>query len=176
MPKGGVSDEIITDMSRRFARFTTRDDWGPSATERTEYVDGHTQYPQVRIWPIASITSINDDPDHTWGTSTLLDSSQYHASSDDMLGVIFLQHGKALPGWKSLQLIYNGGYDDTESVPAEIKRAAFIQILHETTRQVPSRFGGIPGAEDFDETQAGWGLLGEVKALLQPYVRRVPFA
>jgi hypothetical protein len=162
--------ELIASISARMASFCGRDDWGPSAS-RTEYRDGGLTCVAVDVWPITSITSIHDDPDHAWASDTALDAGDYFASYDDN-GVIYSEAGTFNHGKQNLKIIYVGGYADEKSVPSEIKRACIEQLKYDYIRSSASRGINIAGAA----TAADEALLPAVQAALKRWRRVEAFA
>ena len=163
---------LITDVSLRLARHSGRTDWGPSA-ERTEYFDGGsggtgTRFIMFNYWPVTAVSAVYDDIDHTWASSSLVDSSLYYVdSADTSQGVLFLESGTFVPGWKSVKVTYTGGWNQAD-IPAQIKAACRAQIEAEWLRRKPGRF--------IAPDDPGRALMAEVRELLMPYSRRVPFA
>lgn len=162
---GDPVDILIGITSARLAEFCGRDDWGP-ATERTEYFDGNTGMLLAKVWPLVSVVSINDDPEHDWDADTVIDATSYHAGS---MGVIYYEYGKFLAGNESIKLVYTGGYANEAAIPSKVKKAALTQLKNDRLgNQIvtqPLEFG----------TPVDDGLLPEVIALMQPFVRRVMF-
>lgn len=175
LPPSGIPEDIITDVSARMAEFTGRADWGASE-ERTEYFDGGSQFVLVNYWPITSISAIYDDMDLTFATDSLIDSDDYHISTKGD-GVIFFKYLSTIHGYQNIKVTYTGGYANEAAVPAKVKRAGLLQIQYEVQNRTPGRFLNVPGRYDsaeFNEFE-GMSLLGETRALLQSYKRRIPF-
>lgn len=181
-PAGGTPESVIADVSSRLAQYTGRRDWGGQES-RTQYFDGGTQFLLTHYWPIISITSIHDDIDRNFDTSSLLNSDEYFISQNSSLefnnGVIMFKYARLTQGYlQNVKVIYTGGYNAVSDIPANIKRAAYLQIAYEIQVQQPGRFPSFPGrlnADNYDPFQ-GIGLLDQVKALIAPYCRRIPFA
>lgn len=176
VPADGVPDDIIADVSARMAEYTGREDWGGQSS-RTQYLDGGTRYLLMDYWPIASVTSINDDTDHDFNSDSLISSDDYWISQDND-GIIIFTYYPTMCGDQNVKVVYTGGYASVSAIPANIKRAGNMQIAYEMNRRFPGTFTELPGRfdsaefEDFD----GMGLLASVRILLQRYKRKVPFA
>ena len=175
MPTGGVPPQLITDTSRRLAEFCSRGDWGP-AISRTEYKDGGGRSIMVDVWPIASITSISEDTDHLWPSVTVLDSTVYWYEPDSAtsppLGIVYYEGGRFVRGTGTVKIIYAGGYASVAGVPERVKTACLLQLKYEVQRPTPLPETGRAEAAAMDVT----GILAEVRAMLAPYKRMVPFA
>lgn len=176
LPASGVSPSLISDVSSRMAKYCGRDDWGPTA-ERTEYLDGGTQYLMPKYWPVTSIAGIWDDDDHVWDDSSKLDVTDYWIDQNK-LGVVYLEYAAVLPGFQNVKLTYTAGYAGAASIPGDIQRAAMMQIDYETQTRIPGRFQTVNGNinDKYTEIAEGLGLLGDARILLHPFVRQVPFA
>jgi len=166
---GDLLDQLITHISRRLARYTGRLDWG-GQSERTEYKDGGTSFITTDYWPIVSIAGIYDDTDHLWGADTAIDSTEYYAGpeSDDN-GVIFFESGNPVEGWKSVKVVYTGGYAAAADIPGNLKTACLLQLEKDWLRRGATRFSD-------QESNIQFGLIQEVRELSSPYRRRIPFA
>lgn len=162
--EGDNNDQLITHVSRRMARFSGRDDWG-GETERTETVDGGTQYLKTRYWPIVSVASINDDVEHVWGSDTLVDSSDYWiVTTPDNRGIIWIDYKPISWDW-SIQIVYTGGYASVGAIPGDLKTAALLQIRAEALQR---------DSASFNEPELQF--LPEVTDLLKKFTRSTPFA
>ena len=164
---GDVLGEIITDVSARMAVSTGRTDWGGSSS-RTEYHHGGRPYLLPKYLPVTSVTSVNDDPEYSWGTGTALTANDdYHISSGDNL--IWCVYGSFMDGHKSVKLVYTGGYS-TSTIPAALKSLCKVQVKHEW--DVKRR----PGKGSGDEFGVAPGqILPQVMEGLLHYTPRVPF-
>jgi len=162
---GNFLSTLITDVSAWMAQFTGRNDWGAS-TSRTEYHHGGKSWIAPKYWPIASVTSINDDPQHDFGSGTVVGSTTYFISGESD-GMIWTEGFTFAPGRENLKLVYTAGYASTGAVPADIKYAAKLQIKHE--RDMVRSKGR---AEDLE---AGT-LLPPVQRMLMHHTRKIPFA
>ena len=165
---GSVLASLVAEVSRNCAKFTGRTDWGGSSS-RTEYHHGGNAWIAPRYWPITSVTSISDDPQHDWASSSDLDAGDYYVSTDDS-GMIWLegQH-HTTNGQKSVKLVYTAGYTSTSAIPADLRLAAKVQVKHEW--DIIRR----PGRGESAEVGAG-ELLPQVMKTLVNHTRRVPFA
>ena len=179
MPSGGTPAETIADVSWRMAQYTGRADWGPSE-QRTEYVDGGTRIIECKVWPITTVSSINDDTDHVWDADTAIDSTKWWISHEGD-GVVYFEYFRTVSGDQNIRIVYTGGYASAEAILAAdpmITQAALKQIYLEILKTQPGTYPSIPGSGATVDTNEldGYGLSGEVRALLTPYVRRRQFA
>lgn len=160
-------EQMISNVSLRIARATGRIDFGPSE-ERTEYHDGGSRMIALNYWPITSVASIYDDSDHLWASDSLVDSTEYYVSSSNSdPGVVFMESGAFVNGFKSVKVTYTGGWNQAD-IPAPIKAACRLQIEDEWTKRKSGRFSG--------DGTASRGLLPEVMSLISTYTRKVPVA
>jgi hypothetical protein len=164
---GNRLQDIITDISTRFALYTGRIDWGPDSS-RTEYLNGGNNWLSPLYRPISSITSIHQDPAHEWPASTLLDPDDYYIDTDDT-GLIWLESGCFVNGPKTVQLIYTAGYSSTSAVPSQVKAMAKIQTLHEWNKTERA------GRRNTEEGTNIGELLPEVRIGLRSYMLSLPF-
>ena len=164
---GSFLTDTISQVSLTMARFTGRTDWGGSSS-RTEYHHGGTSWITPRYWPISSVTSISDDPQHDWAASSVIDSADYYVSTEDD-GFIWIESGMTTTGGRrSVKLVYTGGYANEGAVPGDLKLSAKIQIKHEW--DIIRR----PGRGEASEVGAG-ELMPQVLKTLVQHTRRVPF-
>ena len=85
----------------------------------TEYYDGDGS---SVLWlnqrPVVSVTSINIDSGYTWGTDTLIDSTDYQVYLDE--GKIAFTGTLLSSGYRLVKVVYVAGYS---TVPYDIERA-----------------------------------------------------
>lgn len=73
----------------------------------TEYYDGGTDLLMLKNFPVASITSVHDDPDRAWGSDTLVAAEDYTTDLD--LGILF-SDSPFYSGKRTVRVIYVAGY------------------------------------------------------------------
>jgi len=156
--EGDQNDQLIQSVSLRAARWCNRGGWGGSE-ERTEYLDGGTRFLLMNYWPITSVSAIYDDIDHEWATEDLVDSDDYYISDN---GVIWLEYTPT-DWFKSIKVVYTGGYASASVIPADLKQAALIQIRVESLQRTSASFNA-----------EGSGWLPEVASVLKYYKRSNP--
>jgi len=178
-PAAGVSPSTIADVSARLARYTGRQDWG-GQSERTEYHNGDSAFILTGYWPIVSVASIYDDTEHDFAAASLVAADEYflmQSKAGESNGVIAVDY-MLTAGVQNVKVTYTGGYASASVIPADLRRAAMMQIAYETQRQTPGRFVALPGSYNSSNTDGfeGTGLLGEVMLLADRYKRGVPYA
>lgn len=118
----------ITDVFENFCNVTSFKE-----TTYTEYYDGTgDKYLFLKNIPVISITSIHDDSDWTWGSSTALDSTEYRVMDDKYI----IYQGFFSSGDQNIKVVYKAGYS---TIPGDLKQAA----IEETVRRYKHR-------KDFD--------------------------
>jgi len=64
---------------------------------------------RLKVYPIASITSLHDDPDRQYGAATLLDPSDYVLDDEDA-GIVKLDGIAFQDGLRNVKVVYLGGF------------------------------------------------------------------
>ena len=85
--------------------------------------DGETGFLYTREYPIASVTSLHDDSDRTYGSDTLIAASEYVWYRN---GKIELDGGCFCRGLKNIKAVYNAGYSP---VPMDLQRLATEWVI-----------------------------------------------
>ncbi len=94
--------------------------------ERTEYHDGQGASCLVlKVRPVASITSLHDDPNRDYGAATLIDSSRYAFYPEE--GLLKLDSAVFLHGIRYVKAVYYGGH---ATIPPAVEQAANILVAH----------------------------------------------
>ena len=90
----------------------------------TEYHNGRSGQRRLllRQPPITSITSIHDDVDRSYGSTTLIASTDY-VITDAAAGLVDFDGGSLQEGLSNIKVIYVGGYAAT-AIPADLEQAA----------------------------------------------------
>lgn len=155
---------LITAVSRRFESFCNRTFEYNSAI--TEYYSGNGErgYIYVKRPPIATVTSIHDDVDRDFDSTTLVDAD-YYVVFDDR---VEMKYSAFTKGLKNIKIIYSGGYS-TATLPADIRLAAMMQVAFVFKRRADLGLVGISGEGGSISVQSPMKLLPEVEATLQPY-------
>ena len=82
----------------------------------------------VRQPPVASVTSIHDDPERAYGAATLIAATEY-VVTDAEAGFIQLDGWSLLGGFNNVKIVYLGGYAPTRS---ELKA---LEHFQDTTKR-----------------------------------------
>jgi hypothetical protein len=113
-------EDLIDRMTQQFETYCGVNSF--KVTDYTEYIDGQSSkyiFPQNP--PIVSITSINDDSDWTWDSSTLIDAADYRIV--DSRYVVY--NSKFGSGDQNIQMVYRGGYS---TIPLDLKQSCIEEV------------------------------------------------
>lgn len=78
----------------------------------------------LRQPPVASLTSIHDDPDRVYGDGSLLDPATDYVLADTAAGVIRFDRHATPGGLRNLKVVYVGGYATGTPERALLEQAA----------------------------------------------------
>lgn len=110
---------------------------GGNDTAITEYIsyfgDGQTLY--LDNYPIGAITSIHNDQNWDWDSTTALDSTFYR-KNNERNAIVFIS-GQLTEGTENIRVIYTAGYgaEGAPAIPEDLALATkmlFAQILHDS--------------------------------------------
>ena len=136
--------DLIEDVSSMIETYCGRHF---EADDYTEYQDGLGEdYILTDEWPINSITSIYDDPDREFSSSSLVDATYYTyypyegkislVATGAIIGVnlytIFSR------GQRSIKITYNAGYT---AIPGELKMIASEILMKKFKNSIDKRIG-----------------------------------
>ena len=115
---------IIDMVTKRFEGFCDRE-WEDTGTNITEYHDGDGERNLivVRRPPINAFTSLHDDVDRSYGSDTLIATTDYVTYDSGRVELDSLRFSKGL---KNIQVIYQGGYK-LHTVPEDLRLACLLQ-------------------------------------------------
>lgn len=133
----------------------------------------------LKGYPVSSITTVHNDLDRLFSTSTVVDSDEYTCNLDD--GILYFEPGyPALTGWRVLQVTYAGGIaEDTDDLETTnegliLREAALLQAAYllrtRTSIGAVSEAGGELGSITWHR---GDNFIPEVLAKLRPLQRGV---
>lgn|SRR5574339_74072 len=114
-------------------------------TVYTEDYDGDgTNELLLKKWPIISITSIKDDTDRTFGSDTVIDSTDYLFDADTGLVTLFQGQGVFTSGRGNIRVVYTAGYT---SIPYDAQRglimlASWLAARAGTEAMIAQTLGG----------------------------------
>ena len=107
------------------------------ATSRTEYYDGDgSDTLHVKAYPLTLVTTLYVDPDRDYGSSTLVESTDYVTYENE--GMIKTDGALLSGGFKSIKLTYTGGYS---TVPADLQHAVKELVAFLYKRNTDKRVG-----------------------------------
>ena len=138
--------DLIEDVSSVIESYCGRNF---SATDYVEYQDGKgEEFFLTNEWPINSIASIYDDPDRSFGSSSLVDSSYYTyyanegkvslVSTGSIIGVNLYTVFSS--GRQSIKITYNAGYS---TIPSDLKMIASEIMMKKFKNIQDKRIGMI---------------------------------
>ena len=121
-----ILSTLITSVSKRFESYCNRIWDNNSGNDVTEYFsgDGSTDFVIVKRVPIASITTLHDDPDREYNSDDLIAAADYTYYADE--GRIQLDGIRFLKGLNNVKVTYKGGYT-VATVPGDLKLACILQ-------------------------------------------------
>lgn len=155
---------LITAVSKRFESFCNRTFEQSSSIVEYYSGSGTNRVIYVKRPPIASVASLYDDTDRVFGSGTMIDADDYVA--DDY--TVTLKNSTFMKGILNIKITYAGGYS-TDTLPADLKLAAMMQVAFVFKRRADLGLVGISGEGGSISMQSPMKLLPEVEATLQTY-------
>ena len=117
-------DTIIDAVSSKFESYCDRKF---KSQDHEEYFDGKNSnviYP--KNYPVTTVTSIYDDSEWSWGSSTLVSSTEYRISNDSN-SIVFKNTSGTLGDYvQNVKLNYTGGY---ATIPYDLEYVCIIEVL-----------------------------------------------
>lgn len=173
---------LVSTVSQRLAAWCgyPRGSGGAAPTmERATYVQYLTgtggRELVLPVWPVVSVTSVYDDPDLTWSSSTLVDSGDY-SLIDAAVGRLLLTATSNQGAWSTtpgaIKVTYIAGNDTPEEALRHAARV-YVRHLFERRRSVGRESESNNGASATFELPAG-PVPPAVRELARPY--RLPGA
>lgn len=97
---------LIRSVSLHFEAATNRRFYRMSRTEYFNVDDGQTIFSLV-AYPISAITSVKNDIDWDWASSSMISSDNYTYITET--GVLYVKNVYLVHGFRALQVVYTGG-------------------------------------------------------------------
>lgn len=130
-----------------------------SVADYIEYQDGTgEEYFLTNEWPINSIASIYDDPDRTFSSSSLVDTTYYTyyanegkvslVSTDSIIGVNLYTIFSS--GRQNIKITYNAGYT---TIPSDLKMIA-SEIMMKKFKNIQDKRTGMTSIGSAGETMS----------------------
>ena len=165
-----VLNRMIESTTKRFQTYMGRD---LAIGSHTEYFNGGSDVFVLKNMPVTVVTSIHHSLDmpRVYDASTLVDSDDYDLTQSN--GFLTMLTGELSSGFKSVQILYDGGYAVSNSniiaVPDPLKQATLDQMMfffqrRKSIGQTTQTFGD--GSTTSDQQ---WDLLPGVKKVLNNY-------
>jgi len=179
-------DWLIQSCSEQIGQFCGRDNLGTVGTYSENYRPRMaTARPRIilRHYPVVAIVSI------TWANTqqTILSAAQVQANTtngvfleDDNRTLSFLGSlfARGFGGSNGVVLVnYTAGYSmDSNKTPFGLRQAAiqFVGEVYKSRGWIGFRSKSLAGETTTFEGGAAWGMSPRTKAMLQPYVNRMP--
>lgn len=158
-------NNLIGYVSRRFEKECDREfEYSASITETLDG-DGWKDTIFVRRPPITSVATIHDDTERSFGSDTLIASTDYIVKTN----FIQLDSGQRFGnGVGNIQVVYAGGYT-IKTLPDDLKFACVMQTVFLYKRKETMGVLSISGAGGSISQNAPMKLLPEVEEAIQPY-------
>ncbi len=143
-----------------------------SGSDVTEFhnSDGRSVVVTLREFPvIGTITSVHDDVDRVFDSSSLIPAIDYYVDVD--AGVIELIDGVFSRGAGNIQVLYRAGFV-VDSIPKDLSQACIKLVAHWFNLRKQSGYASRSLKEGSVSFEFNHEIPGDVKALLAPYIRR----
>lgn len=137
----------------------------------TLYLDTHGgRALKLPHWPVASITSIHDDPLLTYGSDTAVSSDDYDIYSDE--GLVILTETATWGAWsearRAAKVIASLGF---ATAPEQLKHAAGLLVAHWLQTTIPAAGRSSMTLGKGSAQVAGEPVPRDVLVAVAPYVR-----
>jgi len=117
-----VLKSIIDSISTSIEKYCSRTFL---STSYTEYYNGDGRsILYLKNYPIISITSIHEDDNWVWDSSTLISTSYYRTFDD--LGIIFKDGTRLDTGRLNIKVVYVAGFT---TIPSDIQNVAIVESI-----------------------------------------------
>ncbi len=170
--KESLLNQLISDVSASAETYLRR---AVLSTTRTEYfnVDPFQTVFALSGYPVTSVTSVANDTDRAWASSTILDSTDYAANLE--AGLIEIDGRSLAFGKRVLRVIYIGGMaatmDAFVTAYPDISKAVTIQVVHEFRRSNSLQGDSITTAAGSVAFLGGIDWLAHAKGILDSHRR-----
>jgi hypothetical protein len=147
--KSAQLNDLIAAVSAVFERYLGRSATTGTYTEYFDVAYGQTVF-NLKAYPVTSITTCHNDTFWSFGSDSLVSSSNYRVNTDS--GLLYFLAGTLVSGPQALKVVYVGGMAATESAFAlaypDIAEAAMRQVtyLFNTKAHVGTMSVGAGGA------------------------------
>ena len=163
---------IVTNVSAQIQTHLDRETCATTYTEYFNVMPSQDMF-QLRGFPVTSVTTVHNDMEWTFDSSTLLDATEHTCYTD--MGVVAVDPGLLNYGQRALKVVYVGGMATSTAnfmvsfpdvAEAAIEQCAYVYNSrhHIGGQAVTSQSGSVTWAGDV-------GLLQTVKDKLAPHVR-----
>ena len=162
-------ERLIGAVGSLFDKYTNRTLESATFTEVSNGNGTDKLFP--KNYPIASVTSIHDDPERSYGASTLIAATEYSIIDD-----VYVQMHDTLfsEDVANIQIIYVAGYTVGTDMPGNITQACIEQVLWLFKKGEGHRIGQQAKTQgDSTISFRTTALLEEVKLVLNLYRKRL---
>ena len=130
-------DEIRTLINGASEMLNTLTNRKLKARALTEYYDGTgSDTILLRQRPCNSVTTLHDDPERSWGSTTLVTATDYTVITDE--GLIVATGTSFSVGVKVLKIVYNGGLS---TIPVDLELACLELVMYWYNRHFKQKIG-----------------------------------
>lgn len=170
--KESLLNQLIGDVSAGAETYMLRSALATTYTEYFDVTTGRSLF-SCKAYPITSVTSVANDIDRAWGSTTLLDSGDYAAHLET--GLIEVDQRSLITGSRVLRIVYIGGMAATTdafvAAYPDISKAVTIQVVHEFRRSNSLQGDSITTAAGSVAFLGGIDWLAHAKAILDTHKR-----
>jgi hypothetical protein len=164
--------QIIAMVSDRIEQYCDREfEYSATITEYHDS-DGNHDFIVVRRPPIATVTTLHDDPDRAFGSDALVAATDYTVYTNGT-GIIQLKGCKFNEGCQGVKVVYAGGYT-YQTLPASLKEACILQSVTLFKRREQADLVSVSGAGGSISKFEPLQLIEEVRQAIDPFVMYRP--
>lgn len=146
-----VIERMIRAASAKIESYLRRQTLKATTTEYFDVEPGRRIDP-LKAYPITSITTVHNDTEWTYGSSTLMSSDTYQESSET--GLLYVNSAYLITGVRALKVVYVGGMAATTS--AFVATPEYANLVNACERQTCFLFN-MKGKEGTTAASAGTG-------------------
>jgi hypothetical protein len=126
-----VLERMIRAASAKVEAYIRRQVLKGTTTEYFDVAPGQELFP-LKAYPVTSITTVHNDADRAYGSSTLMAADTYTVDTDT--GLLYVEGAYLITGIRALKVVYIGGMAATTS--AFVATQDYSNIVDATERQV----------------------------------------
>lgn len=118
-------------------------------SDAVQYFFGQSDVLDLAHWPVISVSSVERSSNRGIDYETLIEDEDYIVVlEDDAIVTVDGSYFSSVGGPRSVKVTYRGGYEDTDSLPQDLKLAICdIITYYRKNEQIP-RVSGLGGSMD----------------------------